>query len=157
MNGKLTRRQLICSLACPAVCFLWGSLYIVVYLANGSLFTNQPLADCGYFASIVLGGIVPALITVIGKVDTESYLKQRGFIILVVFAAFRAMTIGAMKPIHFYLYIAIGLAAILYQILHVQDELTTHSERAVLILSDPVIYWTFNWAVTLWRVAFESE
>lgn len=157
MNAKLTRRQLICSLACPAVCFLWGAVYIVVYLAAGALFTNQPLADCGYIAAVVLGGIVPALITVIGKVDTESYLKQRGFIILVVFAAFKAMAIGSMKPIHFYLYIAIGLAAILYQILHVQDDMTTRSERAVLILSDPTIYWTFNWAVTLWHVAFESR
>lgn len=145
-------------LAClPAVCFLWGAVYIVVYLFNGSLFTNQPLADCGYFASIVLGEIVPALITVIGKVDTESYLEQRGFIIIVVFVAFNAMTIGSLKPIHFYLFTAIGLAAILYQILHVQDELTTCAERAVLMLSDPIIYWTFNWAVTLWRVAFRND
>ncbi len=153
--ANFSKRQLICSFICPAICFLWGAVYFFVDLFQGELFKNNRPLDLLYSSAMLFGGIIPALITVIGKVETGSYLKRRGLIIIVVFVAFKAMTIGSLKHIHFYLFIIIGLAAFFYQILRVQDEMTTGGERAVLILSDPIIYWTVYWALSLWKVAFD--
>jgi len=47
--------------------------------------------------------------------------------------------------IMFALYMPVGVTAVIFQILKVQDNLNTAGERTVLIMSDPIIYWTIYW------------
>ena len=42
----------------------------------------------------------------------------------------------------FVFYMLLGVGAVVYQVLKVQDADTSDGERAVIMLSDPIAYWT---------------
>lgn len=136
-----SKRDLICCLVFPGICFVSGLFGTIVY------YFTQPKYLAGVLPMLILGGIIPILLMIKLKINVGSYFKPRAIITAVCYAAFVGMEIGSIKPIHTQLVILIGIADMLYQILHVQDELTTARERAVLILSDPVIYWTAYYAI----------
>lgn len=79
-----------------------------------------------------------------GKVDTSRYFLKRliGTCGLVVLYGVAMSFATSMLPAVF-----IGIAGIAYQILRVQDDDSSKTERAVLMLSDPAIHLTVFWGI----------
>ncbi len=140
MKG-FTWAELAMSLCCPLLSFLWGILRILTDLMGGADFLGGGLLHMSCVLAILTGGIVPTVLTLTMKVHTEDYLKQRLIIIAVVY-----VLNGCIGMIgYFVLYVLVGVIAVIFQILKVQDNFNTAGERTVLIMSDPIIYWTIYW------------
>lgn len=132
--------ELASSLAVPIMTFLWGLLYID-RLSWGVEF----FSDVAYPLAIVLGGALPIFLTLKYKIHTEDYLKKRLIFIIVIFIIFSLIGSGFLKIMwRFFIYILVGVGTIIFEVFKVQEEYTTSGERAVLILSDPIVYWTVD-------------
>lgn len=144
MNG-FTRMELAMSLCCPLISFLWGVIRTFADLTGGAKFFGSGLLHISCVLAILAGGIVPTILTLKMKVHTEDYLKQRLITIAVVYVLNGCIGMIGTPVIMFALYMLVGVTAVIFQILKVQDNLNTAGERTVLIMSDPIIYWTIYW------------
>lgn len=137
------------SLCCPALTFLWGLLSVVIYFAwgkdlseNGVSLLLPPIIG---LAAALIGGVLPVVLTLRLKIHTEKYLIPRLIIIVIIFVGNRFIgnlfIPGGTNVSTFVLYMIFNIGAVLIQILKVQKEDTLPEERAVLILSDPILYW----------------
>lgn len=141
------------SLVCPFLCLLWGSARIIIYLADGERLTDFfvshyfPNAVC--FAAVLVGGILSAVLTLTRKIHTEDYLLKRLAVMGAVIVFHQIMIfIGNALIVEPCLSLA-GAAAVIYQILKVQNEDTSGGERAVMMMSDPILYLTIFWILEL--------
>lgn len=139
------RSELIKSLFFPALCGLWAVVRFVNDLSWGAdfsaIFFFQPMS---YAAAAIFGCAIPIILTLKRNVHTEDYFKKR-LIILVVMCAGLSFLNMIMDPFLYTLYYLIfGVGSVIFQVFKVQCEDTPAGERAVLILSDPVIYWTIR-------------
>ncbi len=144
MKG-FTWAELAMSLCCPLWSFLWGIIRILTDLIGGAEFLGGGLLHMSCVLAILAGGIIPAILTLKMKVHTEDYLKQRLITIAVVYVLNGCIGMIGTPIIMFTLYMLVGVAAVIFQILKVQDNFNTAGERAVLIMSDPIVYWTIYW------------
>lgn len=137
------------SLCCPALTFLWGLLSVVIYFPwgkdlseNGVSLLLPPIIG---LAAALIGGVLPVVLTLRLKIHTEKYLIPRLIIIVIIFVGNRFIgnlfIPGGTNVSTFVLYMIFNIGAVLIQILKVQKEDTLPEERAVLILSDPILYW----------------
>ena len=103
--------------------------------------------------AIIIGGILPIILTLTHSIHTEHYLKKRIITIIVVYVANGFIGLFGNGVTMLALYMIIGIGAVLFQILKIQEENTLGKERLVLILSDPIVYWTIYWFI-FWFTEF---
>ncbi len=144
MKG-FTWAELAMSLCCPLLSFLWGILRILTDLMGGADFLGGGLLHTSCVLAILAGGIIPAILTLAMKVHTEEYLKKRLITISVVYVLNSCIGKIGIPIIMFALYMLVGVTAVIFQILKVQDNFNTACERTVMIMSDPIVYWTIYW------------
>lgn len=140
------RIELIKSLIFPGLCALWVIVRFFAELDGGVNF----LAGCfcrpiSYTAALVFGCGVPVLLTLSRNVHTERYLKKRLIILVVTYVALSFLNLIGVPLLYAFYYLFFAVFSVVFQVFKVQEEDTPPAERAVLMLSDPVIYWTlFN-------------
>lgn len=144
-----TEKQLVGSLCCPALCFLWGMLRSLYDLSWGAEFTGKGIFRISYLAAVLIGGIISAVLTLRLKIHTEYYLDKRLILIAVVFVFHgivgRFMFSNAV--ILLIMYMAVSVVAFIVEFVKIHDVNTDWGERVILILSDPILYWTAYWFV----------
>ena len=143
--NKFDKKKLIGSLCCPILTFLWGSIRSLSDLSWGADFTGKGAFRLTAFIAIIFGGILPVILTLTREIHTERYLKKRLIVIVLVYLVNRINNNITVAVAAFVGYMIVGVGAMMFQILKVQDEDTNGSERAVLMLSDPTVYWTLYW------------
>ena len=139
------KKELIGSLFCPALTLLWGTVRILVDLSWGAEFTGRGSFRLTAFVAVLIGGVLPFIITLAGKIHTEQYLKKRLITIVIVYIFNGLIGLIGYPVIMFPLYMFVGIGAVIIQVFKVQNEDTSGGERAVLMLSDPIVYWTIHW------------
>lgn len=107
-------------------------------------FTGRGSFRLSYFAAILIGGILPIILTLAGKIHTEQYLKKRLITIVTVYVLTGFVSMIVYPVIMYPLQMLVYIGALIYQFMRVQDEDTSGGERAVIMLSDPIVYWTIN-------------
>ena len=146
-----TKKELLMSLCCPAITALWGLFHLILDFPWGRDFSEKGFFLLLYpaligLAAVLAGGVLPAYLTLSHKVHTEKHLIKRLIAIAAVYAIIkffgRVPIYGATDFTFFALYMIVRRSAVLIQILTVKKQDTSPGERAVLILSDPILYWT---------------
>lgn len=99
------------------------------------------------YLSAILGGVISILFTIILCINTNRYFLKRLAVVGIV-CAIHQVIIGFSTGSIIVVLIA-GVAGVVYQVVKIQDETTTSKERTVLMLSDPLIYWSINWLVLM--------
>ena len=141
------KKELIGSLFCPVLTLLWGLIRGLVDFSWGAEFTGRGSFRLTAFVAILIGGILPVIMTLAGKIHTEKYLKKRLIIIVIVYVVTGFINQIGYPVILFAYDMLVYIGAIIYQVRRVQNKDTSGGERAVLILSDPIVYWTIYWFV----------
>ncbi|MCH5204750.1 MAG: hypothetical protein J1F03_08365 [Oscillospiraceae bacterium] len=113
----------------------------------GAEFTGRGSFRLSYFAAILIGGILPIILTLAGKIHTEQYLKKRLITIVTVYVLTGFVSMIVYPVIMYPLQMLVYIGALIYQFMRVQDEDTSGGERAVIMLSDPIVYWTINHSI----------
>ncbi|MDE6733474.1 MAG: hypothetical protein K2J77_11440 [Oscillospiraceae bacterium] len=150
-----TKKELIMSLCCPVITFLWGFYNFVFGIPYG-----RDLAEISFWiylsllvglAALLAGGVLPIVLTWRQKIRTDRFFIKRIIIIAVVFWINRygidALPFEMTFFSGFVLYMIVNVTAVLLQYLTVKDEDVTKGERAVLVLSDPILWWAVNYFV----------
>lgn len=152
--SDFTKKELWMSLVCPIITFIYGAFQIISDLAGEvhfeEFYKGHGCFRLSYFAAILVGGLLPAALTCFGKIHTEQYLKKRLAVIGV--TALAATVVNSLlfnAVIAMALLILFGTAAIVYQMRNVYDDAFSNAERAVLLLSDPIVYFTIKYVINL--------
>ncbi len=147
--SDFTKKQLAGSLCCPVLCFLWGLIRSLYDLSWGAEFTGKGIFRMSYLAAVLIGGIISAVLTLGFKIHTEYYLDKRLIVIaaVVVFHGIVSRFMFDSYIILLIMYMVVSAAALVVEFVKIHDVNTDWGERTVLILSDPIIYWTAYWLV----------
>lgn len=151
-----TKKELIMSLFCPVIVFLWGFYNFVFGLPWG----RNP-AELGFrnfldpffgLVMLLVGGVLPAVLTWRQKIRTDGFLFLRLIVIAVVYALNRLVERyafpGETSLTFFLLPLIINITAVVFQIMmfNKMDDITKR-ELVVIILSDPILWYTLNYLV----------
>ena len=144
---KSYKTALLQSLLFPVLIIIWGIARTVtdfLYAGGISAFTRLDALWRYVCFGAIICSVIAIIITLYGKVDTSRYFLKRliGTCGLVVLYGVAMSFSTSMLPAVF-----IGIAGIAYQILRVQDDDSSKTERAVLMLSDPAIHLTVFWGI----------
>lgn len=144
--SAFTKKELFMSLLMPTIVFLWyGSISVSKLIVQDDKTLFFPFHMFCIAVSLI-GGVLPIILTLSLKIHTERYMLKR-LVCCVFFYMFRNLMMG--NPIVIFIFeLLVGGIIIFYEVLKIQDEYTTHSERAVLLLSSPVIFWVLE---IIWR------
>ena len=151
-----TKKELLMSLCCPAITALWGLFHMFLDFPWGRDFSEKGFLlllnpGTGGFpliglAAVLFGGVLPAYLTLSHKIHTENHLIIRLIVIAAIFGVNefikRASVPYATVVTYFALHMIFNVSAVLIQILTLKKQDTPPGEMAVLILSDPILYWT---------------
>lgn len=157
MNG-FNKKELAASLCCPAMSILWAVIRFLADLTGGSKFPgggSVHIISCG--SAFLIGGILPIILTLKLKIHTEEYLKERLIVIAVIYVATGFIGLIGIPIVMFVLYMLAYVGGIVYQVLEVQTHKTSGIERAVLIISDPLVYWMIYWFLFYFFSGFELK
>lgn len=145
--NEFTPKELLMSLACPFLSLLWGIFRFLDAIIGSETgfagyFSGFGASAVIVLAAIFLGGSLSAFLTFFLKIHTERFLKIRLIII--------AATISIIVIFWFAVYnvilceILCAIVGILAATVSIVLSLTraNAAERAVVILSDPVVYMT---------------
>lgn len=135
-----TKKELVMSLCCPVITALWGLYHVL---------TDLPLVG---LAAVLIGGVLPIVLTLRFKIRTDSYLLIRLIVIAVVFGLNKLFEnfvfLGSTNVTFFAEHMLVTVAAVLLQILMFKRmDGITKGERAVLILSDSILWWAVYYIV----------
>lgn len=147
MVNNFARKDLIGSLCCPFLTLCWGIIRSIVDFSWGATFIGSGAFRLVCFPAILVGGLLCALLTIGLKIHTERYVKKRIIVIGLVLLANNCIGMIGKPLVMFSLYMLVDIGAIIYQVLKVQDEETLGKERIVMLLSDPIVYWTIYWFI----------
>lgn len=141
MNGY-TKSELALSIACCSLTPLWAIAQLVldiIWGANKGIFISVRLV---YPIAALIGGVLPIILTLTLRIHTERYFVKRVVATVVAVVIIYSVASVLLYSVVYLVYlIGICLAGILYDVLKNQDEATIGRERAVLFLSNPLIYW----------------
>lgn len=141
------KSALLQSLIFPVIIIIWGVARTVtdfLYAGGISAFTRlDALWRYVCFVTIICG-VIAIIITLAAKVDTSRYFFKRLIGICAMIAIYGVAMSFATSMLSA---VFIGIVGIVYQILKVQDDDSSKTERAVLMLSDPAIHLTVFWAM----------
>lgn len=151
MKNFESKKEIIKSLVFPIVSFLWGSYEVIFSFLLGTWgedFNAKYAVFLIIYIAAVLGGIVSALLTLLAHVNTSRYFFKRLVIAVIVYLIRHYEEIFKFKPIPMPMpaILIIEIAFAVYEVIRVWDNKTTVGERFVLILSDPIIYWSIDLA-----------
>lgn len=152
-----TKKELILSLFFPVILFLWGVLDFVLGIPWG-----WDLAEVGFrgwldlliaLARLLVGGVLPIVLTLRFKIRTDSYFLMRLIVVVVVYFLNRLIEgyaipffSGDMTVTVFLLHMIVNVAAVLLQILMFKRlDNITKGELAVIALSDPCVWWAVHY------------
>lgn len=137
------RVELIKSLIFPGLCALWVIVRFFSELTGGVNFlAGNFCRPISYGSALIFGCGVPVLLTLSRNVHTERYLKKRLIILVVAYVGLSFLNLISEPLLYTFYYLFFGVFFVVLQVFKVQEEDTPAAERAVLMLSDPVIYWT---------------
>lgn len=138
MKQKFTGKMIIGSLIFPLSIFLIFGIGFVLF-SIGEGFNTLRL---GFLFSALLGGLLPALITLITKTDTSPYLKDRA-IALAISLIFIIMALGlnALFDSIIYAWSVLFLSVIISTIYFIR-KCRTGLERLIVTVSNPILYLT---------------
>lgn len=137
------RIELIKSLIFPGLCALWVIVRTIDEIDGGvNLLAESFCRPISYTAALVFGCGLPVLLTLTRNIHTERYLKKRLIIFLVTYVALSFLNLISDVFLYMFYYLFFAVFSVVFQVFKVQEEDTPPAERAVLMLSDPVIYWT---------------
>lgn len=144
--GKPDKKALALSLVFPAAVFLWGAARLITdLLFAGGIDAFKGIGAVRFtYVPAIPGGILAALLTMIFKIDTKRYFVKRLVVVAIVCVIHRVILSIITAPM--IIITLAGIIGVIYQVMRVQDDDTTGGERAVLMLSDPLIYWSVYWA-----------
>lgn len=142
MNGY-TKSEFALSIACSSLTLLWAVARFVldtIWHANNGNYISVRLV---YPIAVLIGGVLPIILTITLRIHTERYFVKRVAAIVVAVVIIYSVSGPLMRFYWLFLVYQIGicLAGILFDVLKNQDEATIGRERAVLFLSNPLIYW----------------
>lgn len=146
-----SKKELFMSLSMPTIVLLWyGSVSVAKLIVPDD---KPPFSAFHIFciAATLIGGVLPIALTLSLKIHTERYMLKR-FICCVGFYVFRNLMMGDPRVI-FVFEMLIAVLVIVFEIVKIQDEDTTGSERTVMMLSNPIIYWLIE---IIWRFVAEE-
>lgn len=151
--NKFTKKELLLSLACNSLALLWAvAVFLVDFIGganDGALLSVRLI----YPIAALIGGVLPIILTITLGIHTERYFVKRAAAILVTGVAIQAVVnLLSIAAICLICFIGLCAAEILYEVLKIQDEATTAGERAVLMLSNPLVYWLVKY---LWTAVIE--
>lgn len=152
---SFSREELIKSLVCPLITLLWGLVNAVSDVLWGAEFFGGGLFRVSYLIAFVLGGCIPIILTISIKIHTEKYLKKRLFVIIFTYVAESVIGKIGVPLLTFIFLMLFDIGAIIYQIVKVQEDETSGFERVILILSDPIVYWTIYWFIFYFNRGFK--
>lgn len=110
------------------------------------LFVGKYFFNSICLAALLIGGVLSAVLTLTLKIHTEYYLLKRLAVIAAVIIVQLVLLILPLDAAVYDLGLSLlGAAAVIYQVLKVQNEGTSGGERAVMMLSDPILYWMIFW------------
>ncbi len=159
-----TTSELVKSLAVPVFTFGIGAVAQLGHIMNDSGFNGIDSTFIFSLMLMLLGGVLPMLMTLFGHVHTERYFVKRIILIPAVWLisnlvngfcqsnAIIATLSGDGSLLQFTLQFVFFVAELLFLILKIWDEYTSGGERAVTILSDPYL-WLF--IDTIYSFAFD--
>ena len=141
---NFSQKSLAGSLCCPVISFLWGSVRALDALAHGLDFTGNGLFRMSFLGAVLIGGILSAVLTLAFDIHTEYYLDKRLILITAVFAFRVIISMFMVGSSLFYsvLYLLVWGVAYIVLFTKIRDVNTDFGEMTVLILSDPILYWT---------------
>lgn len=147
--SDFTKKQLAGSLCCPVLCFIWGLIRSLYDFSWGAEFTGKGIFRMSYLAAVLIGGIISAVLTLGFKIHTEYYLDKRLIVIAAVFVFHGIIGRFMLESVIILLimYMVVSATALVVEFVKIHDANTDWGERTVLILSDPIIYWTAYWLV----------
>lgn len=146
--SNFSRRELIGSLLCPFLTLFWGTLrFVNDILILGMGLSGKDTFHIMYIVAFFIGGILPAILTLALGVHTEQYLKKRIIVIVIIYVANNCIGMIGYPVMMIPLYVLVGVGSVVYQVVKVQDEDTSGSERAVLMLSDITVYWLLYYCI----------
>lgn len=141
------KSALLQSLLFPVLIIIWGIARTVtdfLYAGGISAFTRLDALWRYVCFGAIICSVIAIIITLCGKVDTSRYFLKRligiGGMIVIYSIAMR-FAVTALPAV------LIGISGVIYQILRVQDDDSSKTERAVLMLSDPAIHLTVFWGI----------
>lgn len=152
MKNCENRWELLRSLFFPVITLLWGVSYLVndyINAGGNEAFSGLRVLFLFPYIAGILGGILSISFTLFLRINTSRYFLKRLIVLGIIFVIYQVMMMTFLS-VYFIatVFIAAGVAGVIYQILKIQDEDTTPKERAVLLLSDPIIYWIVFWLVS---------
>lgn len=135
------------SIACCSLTLLWAAVRFVMDI----IWEAHSSANFVCLIAAVLGGVLPIILTITLKIHTERYFWKRAAATVVAVVVIYSVA-GVINIYEIFLVYQLGIciAGILYDVLKNQDEATIGRERAVLFLSNPLIYWMIK---ELWTAA----
>lgn len=143
--NSFSGKQLVGSLFCPCLTLLWGIVRFFGDTITGAMHIEHGSIRMTCIAAMLIGGILSVILTLAIKIHTEDYLKERLFVIAFVYVINGFIGLIGVRLIMFIFYMVFGVGAVIYQVVKVQDADTPGSARAILIISDPILYWTIYW------------
>lgn len=143
---KFSKKELAGSLCCPALSFLWGLVRFLNAIGSGLEFTGIGLFRWSFIGAMLIGGVLCAVLTAAFDIHTEYYLEKRPILIAAVFVFQVIIARFSVSGNIFYivLYLLVGVAAYAVLFAKIRDVNTDPGELAVLVLSDPILYWTVS-------------
>ncbi len=137
------RIELIKSLIFPGLCALWVIVRLADEISGGVEFTGRGLLRLiAYVPAVLAGCVLPTILTLTRNIHTERYLKKRLIILIVMYVGLSFLNLIGVVVLYVFYYLFFGVGSVIFQVFKVQEEDTPADERAVLMLSDPVVYWT---------------
>ena len=141
MKG-FTKSEFALSIACSSLTLLWVVARFVldiIWETNNGNFISVRLV---YLIAALVGGVLPIILTIALRVHTERYFVKRAVVTVVAVVIIYSVASAIMVYEIFLVYqIGVCVAGIMCDVLKNQDEATIGRERAVLFLSNPLIYW----------------
>ncbi len=158
MNGY-TKSELALSIACCSLSLLWAAARFVldiIWDADNGIFISVRLV---YLIAAIIGGVLPIILTITLKIHTERYFVKRAAATVVAVVIIYSVAVPLAPYYWLFLVYQIGicLAGILFDVFKNQDEATIGRERAVLFLSNPLIYWIIKevWTSVIYFITME--
>lgn len=144
---KFSGKGLAASLFCPALSLLWGMIRLIYDLSWGAEFTGKGVFRVSYFGALLIGGVLSAILTLTLDIHTEQYLARRSIVIIGVFVFHNIVSMFMLENgmVLLAMYMTVSAVGFIVQFKWVRDMNSGLGESVILIISDPVVYWTLYW------------
>lgn len=146
---KFSKKELTGSLFCPLLTFFWGLFNSLYAIGNGLEFTGKGIFRLSLIGAMAVGGVLCAALTLAFDIHTEYYLDKRLILIAAVFVFHNIINrfMAGSSLFYIVLFLLVGAAAYIVLFVKIRDINTDPGELTILILSDPVLYWTVYWTL----------